>query len=85
MILPLAFSNQAEWFKWGQGQVADFFLRPPTLTASNFEALKPTDLIVTVSKDLNLLKKYTKNQEASYNFRLGFTLSNRPHFQSALY
>ena len=33
-------------------------------------------------KDLNLLKKYIKNQEASYNFKLGFALSNRPHFNS---
>ena len=29
----------ADWLKWGRGQVADFFLRPPTLTASNFAAL----------------------------------------------
>ena len=27
-------------------------------------------------------KKYNKNQEASYNFKLGFALSNRPHFNS---
>ena len=33
-------------------------------------------------KDLNLLKKHTKYQETSYNFRLGFALSNRPHFNS---
>ena len=30
-------------------------------------------------KDLNLLQKYTKDQETGYNFRLGFALSNRPH------
>ena len=29
----------ADWFEWGRGQAADFFLRPPTLTACNFEAL----------------------------------------------
>ena len=29
----------ADWFEWGQGQAADFFLRPPTLIASNFAAL----------------------------------------------
>ena len=34
-------------------------------------------------KDLNLFKKYTKNQEASYNSRLGFALSNRPHLHRA--
>ena len=36
----------------------------------------------TVLKDLNLFKKYTKNQETSHNFKLGLTLSNRPHFNS---
>ena len=29
-----------------------------------------------------LSKKKSKNQEASYNFRLGFALSKRPHFNS---
>ena len=33
-------------------------------------------------KDLNPLKMYIKNQEASYSFMLGFALSNRPHFNS---
>ena len=33
-------------------------------------------------KGLNFLKKDTKYQETSYNFRLGFALSNRPHFNS---
>ena len=52
------------------------------MIAGNFEALWPTDFILTVLKDLNLLKKYTKNQKATYNFKLGFALSNRPHFNS---
>ena len=26
----------ADWFQWGRGWAADCFLRPPTLTASNF-------------------------------------------------
>ena len=38
--------------------------------------------IVTDYKGQNLFKKYTKNQEASYNFRLDFALSNRPHYNS---
>ena len=38
------------------------------------------DPIFTASNNLKLLKKYIKNQEASYNFRLGFALSNRAHF-----
>ena len=38
--------------------------------------------IFTVLKDPNLLEECTKNHEASYNFRLRFDLSNRPHFTS---
>ena len=48
----------------------------------NFEALQSTDPIFTVLKDLNHFQKYKKNQEASYNFKLDFALSNRPHFNS---
>ena len=33
-------------------------------------------------KDLNHFQKYEKKQEASYNFKLDFALSNRPHFNS---
>ena len=54
----------------------------PTLKAGNFEALISTDPIFTVMKDLNHFQKYKKNQEASYNFKLYFALSNRPHFNS---
>ena len=72
----------AYWCKSGRGQMAHFFLRPPTLTASNFEALWSTDLILTVLKDLNPLKKYAKHQEPSYNFRLSFVCSKNPHFNS---
>ena len=56
---------QANWLEWGQGQAANFFLRPPTLTASNFVALWLTDPKFLAFKDLNLLKKHIKNQEAS--------------------
>ena len=63
--------------------MAEFFLRPPTLTVSNLQALYFTDPILTVLKDQNLLKMYTTNQEASYNFRLGFALSNTPHLHRA--
>ena len=52
------------------------------MKAGNFEALLCTDPIFTASKFLNPLKKYNKNQEASYNFKLDFALSNRPHFNS---
>ena len=75
--------TRAEWFEWGRGLPADFFLRPSTLKAGNFEALYSLDPIFTVLKFLNPLKRYFKNQEASYNFKLGFVLSNRPYFNSA--
>ena len=67
----------------GMAEAADFFLRTPTLAASNFAALWSTNPKFSALKDLNLLKKYTKNQEDSYNFRLGFALSNRPHLHRA--
>ena len=72
----------ADWFNWGRGRMADFFMRPPTLKAGNFEALWLIDPIFTALKVLNPLKRYFKHQEASYNFKLGFALSNRPHFYS---
>ena len=50
------------------------------MKAGNFEALLSTDSLFTVLKDLSFLKKYIKIQEASYNFRLCFDLSNRPYF-----
>ena len=52
------------------------------MKAGNFEALLCTDPIFTTLKVLNPFKMYKKNQEASYNFKLGFALSNRPHFNS---
>ena len=55
---------RADWFKWGLGRVADFLLRPPTLTASNFAALWPTDSKFSALKDLNVFLKYVKFQDA---------------------
>ena len=52
--------TRADWFNTGQGKVADILLRPPTLKASNFAALWPTDPIFTA----------LKNQEASCVFRI---------------
>ena len=73
----------AKWFEWGQARLADFFLRPPTLTSSNFEALWHTDLISIVLKYLNLLKKYIKNRKPSCIFRINFACSKWPHFPRA--
>ena len=54
--------------------VADFFLRPPTLKASNFEALWPTDPISPVWKDGNAFEQYTTSW-TSYWFLGYFFLS----------
>ena len=72
----------ANWFERGRGRMADFFLRPPTLTAGNFEALQPTDFKFSALIDWNVLKRQLKYQEAINNFRVGFALSNGPHFPS---
>ena len=65
-----------------KAKVADFFMRPPTLTASNFAALWPTDLKFLAFKDLNPFSKCVKFQEATSILRLGFALSKWPHFDS---
>ena len=72
--------TEADWFVWGRGRLADFFLRPPTLTAGNFAALWPTDPKFWALKDLILLKKYIKNQETSSILKVDFALSMWPHF-----
>ena len=56
------------------------FYHSLSLTAGNFTALWPTDFKFSAIKDLNLLKKYTKNQEASSILRVDFALSKWPHF-----
>ena len=76
-------SNPGRLADWGRGRLADFFLRPPTLTASNFAALWPADPKFLALKDLNLLKKYTKYQEASSILRVVFALSKWPHLHRA--
>ena len=76
-IWPQPLSNQPAWV-----QVCPGSNLSQSLTDSNFVALWPTDLIFTASKDLNPLQKYFRYQETSYNFRLGFALSNRLHFNS---
>ena len=45
-------------------KVAKFLLRTPTLTASNFEALYPTDPILPVWKDLTPFQKVARVQKA---------------------
>ena len=61
----LAIKHPGRSVRPGPGRVADVFMRPSTLKASNFTALKLTEPIFAKLKDLNPLKKHAKNQEAS--------------------
>ena len=63
--------------------MADFLVRPPTLTTGIFEAILPNDLKISAIKDLNCLKKYAKYQEANCILRVGFALSSYPYFNRA--
>ena len=49
-------SNPGRLADWGRGWLADFFLGPPTLTASNFAVLWPTYPTLSALKDLNPFK-----------------------------
>ena len=76
--------SNPDWLVWVRpGLSADFFLRPPTLRASNFAALWSTDPIFSALKDLNLLKKFNKNQKASSILRVGFAHSKWSHLHGA--
>ena len=86
MIRPLAESNPDRtrlhtlWLNWLKRQT--FFLRPPTLKASNFATLWLTDPKFLALKDLNLFKTVSKVQEASIILGVYFALSKWPHFNS---
>ena len=75
--------TRADWFECGRGRMADFFVRPPTLTTSNFEAIWLKDFKFSAIKDLNRLKKYAKYQKASSILRVGFAFSKYPYFNRA--
>ena len=75
--------NPSRLADWGRGRLADFFLRPPTLTASNFAALWPTEPIFTAFKVLILFSTVSKDQKASSILKVGFDLSKWPYFHSA--
>ena len=76
-------SNPGRLLWVGPGPVGRLFLRPPTLTASNFAALWPTEPIFTAFKVLILFSTVSKDQKASSNLKVGFALSKWPHFHSA--
>ena len=75
--------TRADWFECGRGRMADFFVRPPTLTTDNFEAIWSKDIKFSAINDLNRLKKYAKYQEASSIFKVCFALSKWPHLHKA--
>ena len=52
---------------------------PWSLTGCNFAALWPTDFLFPGSKDLNLSKKCTRNQEAGSILKIIFAHSKWPH------
>ena len=55
-----------------------------SLMAGNFAALWSTDPKFSAFKDLNLLKKHTKNQDASSILKVVFALSKSPHLHREL-
>ena len=55
--------------------MADFFVRPPTLTTGNFESVLSKDFKFSALKDLNLFKTVSQFQDADYILRVGFALS----------
>ena len=75
--------TRADWFECGRGRMADFFVRPPTLTTGNFEAIWSKEFKILAIKDLNRLKKYVKYQEASSILKVGFALSKYHYFNRA--
>jgi len=56
-------------------------VRPPTLKASNFEVLWPTNSIFLALKDIIPFLKYTNFQRSCTIFRVSFALSKTPHLQ----
>ena len=61
-------------------EAADFFLRTPTLTASNFAALWPTDPKFLVLKDLLFFSECIEFQGTGSILKVGFALSKWSHF-----
>ena len=73
---------RAEWFECGRGWMADFFLRPPILTASNFEALSPTDSIFQALTDLSPFQNERRFKRLAAFLGL-VLLSQTPHLHRA--
>ena len=64
-------------------KAADFFLRTPTLTASNFAALWSTDPKFLALKDLLFFSQGIEFQVAGSILKVVFALSNWPHLHRA--
>ena len=82
MIWPRSNSKSGRLVRvWGH--MADFFVRPPTLTTGNFRTIWSKDLKFSAIRDQNLFKKYAKYQEDSNILEVGFVLSKWPHLYGA--
>ena len=60
----------------GMAEAADFFLRTPTLTASNFAALLSTDPNFFALEDLLFFSQHIEFQGAGSILKVVFALSN---------
>ena len=67
----------------GMAKAAHFFLRTPTLTASNFAALWPTDPKFLALKDLLFFLQCIEFQGADSILKVDFALSSRLHLHRA--
>ena len=76
---PWPHSNQSAWVR-----VLAWSNHSQSLMAGDFAALWPTDSKFLATKDLNLLKKHTKNQMASSVLEVVFALSKSPHLHREL-
>ena len=64
----------------GMAESADLFLKTPTLIARNIAALWPTDPKFLALKDLLFFLRFNEFQGADSILKVGFALSNWPHF-----
>ena len=67
----------------GMAEAADFLLRTPTLTASNFAALQSTHPKFLAIKDLLFFSQRIEFQGLGTILKVIFALSNSPHLHRA--
>ena len=72
---------RADWLERGRGRMADFFLILQLWQLVTLRLFNLRLQIFSIERSKRF-KKVLKYQETINNFRLGFALSNRPHFPS---